>query len=104
MARADHSGLFEVSLCQRALQMRARVVEGVESTPHIGDGDLGAMHVERPHLTLSQIARTGYRFEFSHSFQPFRSLVLSCTRYRRNRDKSSISLIYLNKFCFPATV
>jgi hypothetical protein len=38
--------------------MRARVVEGVERTHHIGYGNLGAMHVERPHLTLSQSARS----------------------------------------------
>jgi hypothetical protein len=36
----------------------AGVVERVEHTSYIGDGDLGAMYVERPHLTLSQIARS----------------------------------------------
>jgi hypothetical protein len=49
--------------------MRACVVERVESTPHIGDGDLGAMHVERPHPTLSQITRSCYRYKISHCSQ-----------------------------------
>src|SRR5919107_257398 len=56
VARADHGGLFEVSLCQRTRHVSTGVVEGVKRTPHIGDGDLGATHVERPHPTLSQIA------------------------------------------------
>src|SRR5215208_3342755 len=104
VARADHGDLLEISLCQRTPHVCASVVEGVERTSYIGDGDLGAMHVERPHLTLSQIPRSGHRCEFGHCSQPLSVLVPSCTRYRRNNDISSIYLIYLNKSCFPATV
>src|SRR3954447_19633194 len=54
MAGADHRVLLEVTSGQRALHVRALVLEGVQPVLHPGDCDLRAIEIDGGQLTLGR--------------------------------------------------
>jgi hypothetical protein len=71
VAGAGHDRTFEIAAGKRALEVRARIAEGVECSSHIRDRDLHAADLERRQLTFSDVLCACDLHELTHGSRSF---------------------------------
>src|SRR5207302_10197380 len=70
VARAHDRRVLELALRERALPVRARVVEGVEGAADVRHRHRDAVGIERANLTVGDVVRASEREELGHGLAP----------------------------------